>query len=206
MRALFLVIDLALELYIWIVIAAAIFSWLVAFHVVNTRNQAIGMIGEFLYRITEPVLRPIRNFLPNLGGIDISPVVLFLIIIFIRYVIALYILPNVYWAAVAQEPWTAVADGVFVDVRLTPRGGRDAIEGIESRADGRAVLKARVRAAPFEGEANDALCRLLARALDIPRRDVAIAAGATARIKRVLVKGQADAIVAALRRVTSKPD
>jgi YggT family protein len=206
MRALFLVIDLALELYIWIVIAAAIFSWLVAFHVVNTRNQAIGMIGEFLYRITEPVLRPIRNFLPNLGGIDISPVVLFLIIIFIRYVIALYILPNVYWAAVAQEPWTAAADGIFVDVRLTPRGGRDAIEGIESRADGRAVLKARVRAAPFEGEANDALCRLLARALDIPPRDVAIAAGATARIKRVLVKGQADAIVAALLRVTSKPD
>ena len=106
----------------------------------------------------------------------------------------------------AQEPWTAVADGVFVDVRLTPRGGRDAIEGIESRAEGRAVLKAGVRAAPFEGEANDALCRLLARALDIPPRDVAIAAGATARIKRVLVKGQADAIVAALRRVTSKLD
>ncbi|MGZ5850319.1 MAG: DUF167 family protein, partial [Methyloceanibacter sp.] len=78
----------------------------------------------------------------------------------------------------AQEPWTATADGVFVDVRLTPRGGRDAIEGIESRADGRVVLKARVRAAPFEGEANDALCRLLARALDVPPRDVAIAAGA----------------------------
>ena len=77
-------------------IAAAIFSWLVAFHVVNTRNQVVGMIGEFLYRITEPVLRPIRNLLPNLGGIDVSPVVLFLIIIFIRYVIQLYILPNVY--------------------------------------------------------------------------------------------------------------
>ena len=96
MRALFYVIDLALELYIWVVIAAAIFSWLVAFHVVNTRNQAISMIGEFLYRITEPALRPIRNILPNLGGIDISPVILFLIIIFLRYVIALYILPNVY--------------------------------------------------------------------------------------------------------------
>ena len=77
-------------------IAAAIFSWLVAFHVVNTRNQVVAMIGETLYRITEPVLRPIRNMLPNLGGIDISPVILFLIIIFIRYVIALYILPNVY--------------------------------------------------------------------------------------------------------------
>jgi YggT family protein len=96
MRALFLVIDLALELYIWIVIAAAIFSWLVAFNVVNTRNQVVAMIGDFLYRITDPVLRPIRNMMPNMGGIDISPVVLFLIIIFIRYVIALYILPNVF--------------------------------------------------------------------------------------------------------------
>jgi YggT family protein len=96
MRALFLVIDLALELYIWIVIAAAIFSWLVAFNVVNTRNQVVAMIGDFLYRITEPVLRPIRNMMPNMGGIDISPVILFLIIIFIRYVIALYILPNVF--------------------------------------------------------------------------------------------------------------
>jgi YggT family protein len=96
MRALFLVIDLALQLYIWIVIAMAIFSWLVAFNVVNTRNPVVGMIGDFLYRITEPALRPIRNFLPNLGGIDISPVILFLIIVFIRYVIALYILPNVF--------------------------------------------------------------------------------------------------------------
>jgi YggT family protein len=96
MRALFLVIDLALELYLWIVIVMAIFSWLVAFNVVNTRNHAVAVIGDFLYRITEPVLRPIRNMLPNLGGIDISPVILFLIIVFIRYVIALYILPNVF--------------------------------------------------------------------------------------------------------------
>jgi YggT family protein len=96
MRAFFLVVDLALQLYIWIVIAAAIFSWLVAFNVVNTRNHVVAMIGDFLYRITDPVLRPIRNIMPNLGGIDISPVILFLIIVFIRYVIALYILPNVY--------------------------------------------------------------------------------------------------------------
>ena len=96
MRALFLVIDLALQLYIWILIAAAVFSWLVAFNVVNVRNPVVGMIGDFLYRITEPALRPIRNMMPDLGGIDISPVILILIIIFIRYVIALYILPNVY--------------------------------------------------------------------------------------------------------------
>jgi uncharacterized protein len=105
---------------------------------------------------------------------------------------------------VAREPWTAAADGVFVDVRLTPRGGRDAIEGIESRADGRAVLKARVRAAPSEGEANDALCRLLAHSLHVPPRDVTIVAGATARVKRALVKGQAGAIFEALRRVTGE--
>ena len=104
----------------------------------------------------------------------------------------------------AQEPWTTAADGVLVDVRLTPRGGRDALEGIESRADGRAVLKARVRAAPFEGEANDALCRLLARSLDVAPRDVTIAAGATARVKRVQIRGQAGAIVAALQKLVSQ--
>jgi YggT family protein len=95
MRALFLVIDIALEIYIWMLIAAAVLSWLVAFNVVNTRNQVVAIVGDFLYRITEPALRPIRNMLPNLGGIDISPVILILIIIFIRYCIALYILPNV---------------------------------------------------------------------------------------------------------------
>jgi YggT family protein len=96
MRALFLVIDLVLQLYIWLLIAAAVLSWLVAFNVVNTRNALVAQVGEFLYRITEPLLRPIRQALPNLGGIDISPVILILIIIFIRYVIALYILPNVF--------------------------------------------------------------------------------------------------------------
>jgi YggT family protein len=96
MRALFLVIDLVLQLYIWLLIAAAVLSWLVAFNVVNTRNALVAQVGELLYRITEPLLRPIRQALPNLGGIDISPVILILIIIFIRYVIALYILPNVF--------------------------------------------------------------------------------------------------------------
>ena len=96
MQALFRVIDLALEIYIWLLIAAAILSWLVAFNVVNTRNQVVATIGDFLFRITEPALRPIRNLLPDLGGIDISPVILILIIIFIRYVIQLYVLPNVF--------------------------------------------------------------------------------------------------------------
>ena len=96
MRALFYVIDLILQLYVWLLIAAAVLSWLVAFNVVNARNQFVAMIGDFLYRVTEPVLRPIRNLLPNLGGIDISPIVVIFFIIFLRYVIALYIIPNVF--------------------------------------------------------------------------------------------------------------
>ena len=96
MRALFLVIDLALELYIYLLVAAAVFSWLIAFNVVNTRNHFVHMVADFLYRITEPALRPIRRRMPNFGGIDISPLILVFIIIFIRYVIRLYILPNVF--------------------------------------------------------------------------------------------------------------
>lgn len=76
-----------LQLYVYVLIAAAVMSWLVAFNVVNPRNHAVLMVGEFLYRITEPVLRPIRNLLPNLGGIDISPIILIIIIVFIQSVV-----------------------------------------------------------------------------------------------------------------------
>jgi YggT family protein len=96
MRALLDVIVILLQLYIYLLIAAAVLSWLIAFNVVNTRNQFVAMIGDFLYRITEPVLRPIRNAIPNLGGIDISPVVLILIIILIEKLIYYYIYPNVF--------------------------------------------------------------------------------------------------------------
>ncbi|HEX6143563.1 MAG TPA: YggT family protein [Geminicoccaceae bacterium] len=77
-------IDTVIELYIWVIIASVIVSWLVAFNVINTRNQFVLQIQEFLFRATEPALRPIRSVLPNLGGIDVSPVVLILILVFIR--------------------------------------------------------------------------------------------------------------------------
>jgi YggT family protein len=80
-------ISYLLTLYVYILIAAAVLSWLVAFNVVNPRHPVVGTIGEFLYRITEPVLRPIRTRLPNFGGIDISPVIVILIIYFIQSVI-----------------------------------------------------------------------------------------------------------------------
>ena len=76
-----------IEIYTWIVIASAIFSWLYAFNVVNPRNQFIAMIGNTLYKLTEPVLRPIRNVLPDMGGLDLSPLVLLLGLFFIRVLI-----------------------------------------------------------------------------------------------------------------------
>lgn len=84
MLALIQTLVLALDLYWWIIIASAVFSWLYAFNVVNPRNQFVGTIGNFLFRITEPALRPIRRLLPDLGGIDISPIILLLAIFFVR--------------------------------------------------------------------------------------------------------------------------
>ncbi|PWE55129.1 hypothetical protein DEM27_16940 [Metarhizobium album] len=84
MLALFQTIDLALNIYTWILIASAVFSWLYAFNVINANNQFVNSVTLFLYNVTDPVLRPIRRLLPNLGGIDISPIILLLIIFFIR--------------------------------------------------------------------------------------------------------------------------
>ena len=100
-----------------------------------------------------------------------------------------------------SPPWIAGAGAVALTVRLTPKGGRDAIDGVETLADGRDILKVRVRAAPSEGEANDALCRLLAKALGIPRRDVSLTAGATSRIKRLAVSGDVPTLIAALEKL-----
>ena len=80
MTALFWLIDRLVGLYIWAVILSALFSMLVSFGVLDTRNRIVWSIGDFLYRLTEPALRPIRNFLPNLGSIDISPVILILLL------------------------------------------------------------------------------------------------------------------------------
>ena len=96
MRAILDVILLVVDLYKWVIIISAILSWLIAFNVVNTRNQFVAAVAEFLYRITEPVLAPIRSIMPNLGGLDISPIILILIIMFIERVITYYIYPAVF--------------------------------------------------------------------------------------------------------------
>jgi YggT family protein len=93
MHAVLSIILLVIQIYIWLLIAQAILSWLLAFGVVNRYNRGVAVIGDFLYRITEPALRPIRAFLPNFGGIDISPIILILILYFLRILIAEDIAP-----------------------------------------------------------------------------------------------------------------
>ncbi|MBO0332100.1 YggT family protein [Sneathiella sp. CAU 1612] len=84
MTSLLYLISTIISIFIWLLIANAILSWLVAFNVVNTNNQFVSTVGNFLYRITEPPLRPIRRIIPTMGGLDISPVVLILLLIFLR--------------------------------------------------------------------------------------------------------------------------
>jgi YggT family protein len=87
MRSLLWLFDTVITLYIYVLVANAVFSWLVAFNVINTRNNVVGMIGDFLYKVTEPVLAPIRRRMPDLGGIDLSPVVLIIGLIFLRMLV-----------------------------------------------------------------------------------------------------------------------
>lgn len=90
------IILVAIRLYVWILILSALLSWLIAFNVVNTRNRFVYTVVDFLWRITEPALRPIRRFLPNLGGIDVSPVILILILMFVESVLARFMLRLAY--------------------------------------------------------------------------------------------------------------
>lgn len=96
MRAILDVVLLVLDLYVYVVIAAVILSWLIAFNVINTYNDVVRAIVNGVNALTEPVLRPIRNVLPNFGGLDISPIVLFLLIFLIQRIIVQYIYPNVF--------------------------------------------------------------------------------------------------------------
>jgi uncharacterized protein YggU (UPF0235/DUF167 family) len=101
-------------------------------------------------------------------------------------------------------PWREEKGAIVVHVRLTPRGGRDQLEGIETLSDGRAVLKARVRAAPEKGLANAALVELLAGALDVPKSAVSVVSGATSRVKSVRVTGNPTTLRKSLETFASR--
>jgi YggT family protein len=89
-------ITTIINIYTWIIILQVVLSWLIAFNVVNTSNRFVYMVGDFLYRATEPALRPIRRYVPTFGGLDISPIILLLFIFLIREVIRLYVRPYVF--------------------------------------------------------------------------------------------------------------
>jgi YggT family protein len=92
MTSLILLVDIVLNIYTWLLIAWVVMSWLISFDVINTRNRLVYVVSDFLYRITEPVLRPIRRVVPDISGIDISPVILLLLIWLIRDMMFRYLL------------------------------------------------------------------------------------------------------------------
>ena len=96
MISLLLLVDFLIQIYIWVIIAGAVFSWLVAFNIVNMHNPFAASVSYILYRLTEPPLRPIRTFLPNMGGLDISPVILILGLILLRELLSGFISQLVY--------------------------------------------------------------------------------------------------------------
>lgn len=96
MRAILDVVLIVLQIYSWVVIAAVVLSWLIAFNIINMRNDFVAMIANGVYQLTEPLLGPIRRFMPNLGGLDLSPLILLLGVFLVQRIIAYYIYPYVF--------------------------------------------------------------------------------------------------------------
>ena len=96
MKSILILLDSVVSIYIWILIINAFLSWLIAFNILNTSNRLVYSLLDVSYKMTDPLLRPIRNFLPNLGGIDISPVVLILILMFLRNLVFEYLAPAMF--------------------------------------------------------------------------------------------------------------
>ena len=101
----------------------------------------------------------------------------------------------------SNPPWRIESGGLLLVIRLTPRGGRDAIDGVAQLSDGRSVLKVRVRAAASEGEANAALVKLIAKTLGVAVRDVSLVAGASARLKQLRISGAGAILAATLEKI-----
>ncbi|MBN9061717.1 MAG: YggT family protein [Rhizobiales bacterium 65-9] len=96
MRAILDVVLIVLQIYSWVVIAAVVLSWLIAFNIINMRNDFVAMIANAVYQLTEPLMGPIRRYMPNLGGLDLSPLVLLLGVFLIQRIIVYYIYPSVF--------------------------------------------------------------------------------------------------------------
>ncbi|ALN71643.1 MULTISPECIES: YggT family protein [unclassified Aureimonas] len=100
MLAVVQVVLLVLNILWWIIIVSAILSWLLAFNILDYRNNFVRTVSDTLYRLTEPLYRPIRRILPNLGGLDLSPLVVLIAIFFLQQIIYLYVVPAIYRAGI----------------------------------------------------------------------------------------------------------
>ena len=96
MKSLFLLVDSIINIYIWVIIINVILSWLITFNVLNTQNRFVYLLMDSSYKLTSPLLERIRRFIPNLGSIDISPVVLILLLVFIRNILFEFFAPNIF--------------------------------------------------------------------------------------------------------------
>jgi len=96
MKSIFILLDSIITIYLWIIIVNAVLSWLVAFNILNTQNRFVFSVLDATYKLTDPVLNKIRRFIPNLGSIDISPVILILILMFIRNLVFEVFAPNLF--------------------------------------------------------------------------------------------------------------
>ena len=196
MMALFWLVDRLLSLYMWAVILAAVFSVLTSFGMLDTRNRLVWTIGDFLYRITEPALRPIRNLLPNLGGIDISPIILILLLQAARMLLG-EIEISVMRSVVLSRFLAHLPDGVAVAVKVQPKSRRP---GLHGRPIGRRRTPAHRR---YRGGGGwpcqpRRLCRAGRRAGPRAVRGASSALGATSREKTLRVTGDAAALGAKL--------
>ena len=96
MKSIFILLDSVITIYLWIIIINAVLSWLVAFNILNTQNRFISSVLDTTYKLTDPALNKIRRFIPNLGSIDISPIVLILILMFVRNLVFEVFAPNLF--------------------------------------------------------------------------------------------------------------
>ena len=184
MLALFQTIDLALNLYTWVLIGSAIFSWLYAFNVINSSNRFVNSLRTFLQRHrTGPASDPPhpsgsrrhRHLADRRASHHLLP--------------AFADVEQHRSAVLVIVPYRVFDDHLRLAVRLTPNGGRDAIDGIETNADGEAHLKARVSCVPEKGKANKALLALVAKALGVPKSSISLVSGDTARQKILRIDG-----------------
>ena len=162
-----------------------------AFNVVNPYNPFVRSVWQALNALTEPLLRPIRRWMPDLGGIDISPVVLILACVFVQSVGASQHLPSSSCEARRRRsPGAPSRPGVRLLVRVTPKSAREGIDGVAETAQG-AALTVRVRAVPEKGEANRAVEMAVADWLGVAKSSVAVTAGRKSRLKTVVDRGRA---------------